>query len=293
MAVRLAIVALVSLGIGAAAGILGYTWLVGGDGEASEPITAPTLDVNALPTLNPTQSFAALTQVADLSNQVTNLQATIAVSEAQQTTTEAQAAVEPTAEATKIVEEAAPAASERVLYRIVPEESTVTFTLQEDLRGNRIDVIGTTTDVAGDVVIDFSNPAASQIGTIRINARTLTTDQQFRNRALRAEILRSAQDQYEYIEFVPTALNGLPESVTIGETYTVEIVGDLTIISTTNPVTFTAQVTVNSETQISGSASATILYADWGIRIPNAPGVANVTDDVTLAINFTANQVEE
>ncbi len=284
MAVRLAVVALISLGIGAAAGILGYTWIVGGDGEASEPISAPTLDVDALPTLNPTQSFAAQTQVADLSAQVINLQATIDASAAQQ-----QAVVEPTTE--DIAEPAA--APERVLYRIAPEASTASFTLQEDLRGNRIDVIGTTSEVAGDVIIDFSNPAVSQMGTIRINARTLSTDQEFRNRALRAEILLSSQDQYEYIEFVPTALNGLPESVTVGETYSFEIEGDLTIISTTNPVTFTAQVTINSETQITGSASTTILYADWGIRIPNAPGVSNVTDDVTLVIGFVANQVEE
>ena len=86
----------------------------------------------------------------------------------------------------------------------------------------------------------------------------------------------------------PTAINGLPETVAVGESYQVEIVGDLTIIDSTNPVTFATTITIESETRLSGSASVVISYEEWGIPVPSAPGVANVTPQTTLAINFVA-----
>ncbi|MCC6616068.1 MAG: YceI family protein [Anaerolineae bacterium] len=291
MTARTLVYVIVALIVGAVGGILGFVWTVGGTGEASAPISAPTLDINAIPTLNPTQAFAAVTQVADLSSQVTDLQATIeALSAAQSTADAEQPTPEPTAEAAAAAAVEAPAA-ERSLYRIDAASSLVTFALQEDLRGVRTDVIGQTTEVAGDIVIDFGNPASSQVGTIRINARTLATDNEFRNRALRSEILRTSSDDYEFIDFEPTAINGLPATVAVGETYTFDVVGNLTVVGVTNEVTFTAQVTIASADQITGTATTNINYGDWGIAIPNAPGVANVTPDVTLTLDFTADQV--
>ncbi|MBC7809883.1 MAG: YceI family protein [Burkholderiales bacterium] len=293
---RIVFVALAAAVIGGVIGVLGFTWVVGGSGAASAPISAPTLDVNAMPTLNPTQAFAAVTQVAELNEQVTNLQSTIDAMSASAASVQALTdELEATAVPTEAVETAADAsaieAAERALYRIDPANSLAMFELQEDLRGVRTDVIGTTSEVAGDIILDFANPEASQIGTIRINARTLATDTEMRNRMLRSEILQSANDAYEYIEFVPTALNGLPDAVTLGETYTFDIVGDLTIAGQTNEVTFSAEVTPHSEDQLSGTAQTVVRFADWGINIPNVPQVANVTEDVTLTLDFTAQQV--
>lgn len=182
---------------------------------------------------------------------------------------------------------------EGILFRIDPEESQATFTLEEDLIGVRTTVIGRTTQVGGDIVINFDNPSVSEIGTIRINARSFATDQEMRNRTIRNFILQSSQDEFEFIDFVPAEIIGLPESVEIGESYSFDISGDLTIVGESNPVTFNATVTINSETEISGTASSNIMYADWGISIPNASGVANVTEDVDLEITFVANVVTE
>ncbi len=291
MNVRTLAIALVALLIGAGGGILAYVWAVGGSGTPSATISAPTLDINAVATLNPTQAFDAVTQVAQLNSTVRDLQATIDAMNAAQSAAQApQPTAEPTSAPT--VEAAVPEAAARTLYRIAPANSLVMFALQEDLRGVRTDVVGQTTEVAGDIIVDFANPSASEIGVIRINARTLATDNDFRNRALRSNILQSANDAYEFIEFRPTSLVGLPDSVTVGETYTFNIIGDLTITGVTQEATFTTYVTVDSETQIRGTATATAAYADWGIRIPNAPGVANVTPDVTLTIEFTADRVD-
>jgi len=304
---RTLIVALIGAIIGGAVGIFGFIYFVGGDGTASQPISAPTLDVNALPTLNPTQSFNAVTQVAQLNSQVSDLQATIDALSAATTpipveaaTEEAQAATEEAAveateiltEATEAVAAAANTEAERTLYRIDSANSEAKFVLQEDLRGSRIDVIGTTNEVAGDIIIDFANPAASQIGTIRINARTLSTDEEMRNRAIRSRILQSASDEHEFIEFVPTAITGLPDSINVGDTHNFEITGNLTLVGQTREVTFSAEATLASDSQLNGTATTTINYTEWGIAIPSAPGVANVTPEVTLSIDFAAVQTE-
>ena len=47
-------------------------------------------------------------------------------------------------------------------------------------------------------------------------------------------------------------------------------------------------VTLNGRTQLTGSATAQILRANFDLQIPNAPGVANVSEAVTLTIDFVA-----
>ncbi len=181
--------------------------------------------------------------------------------------------------------------AEQAVFRIVPDESEARFLIQEDLMGNRITVTGKTQEIAGDIAVDFAAPASTELGTIRINVSTLATDNEFRNRALRGQILQSNQAAFEFAEFVPTALNGLPESITMGTPFTFQITGNLTVHGVTKETTFDAEVTPVSETRLEGSANAEVLYADFGMSIPSAPGVANVSDEVQLEIEFVATAV--
>lgn len=195
-------------------------------------------------------------------------------------------------EVTENAEQLSAESASQTVFRIVQDESSVSFTLDEDLRGVRTTVVGVTNQVAGDIQVDVENPANTQVGAIRINLRTLETDNDFRNRAIRSEILNSAQDEYEFTEFVPTAITGLPDSVTVGQPFTFQVTGDLKLVDTTRPVTFDVTVTPVSEDRIEGVGTATVLRSDYGLNIPNAPGVANVTDEVELKIEFVAVAVE-
>lgn len=180
------------------------------------------------------------------------------------------------------------AANDPIIFSIVADDSEVRFILNEVLRGSPNTVTGRTDQIAGEIGVDFANPAASQVGEIRINARTLATDNELRNRAIRGQILQSSQDQFEFISFQPTSLDGLPTSVTLGEAFTFQITGDLTIRDITNPVTFDVTVTPVSETRLEGTATATVLREDYGLIIPNVPGVADVDEAVKLEIDFVA-----
>lgn len=179
-----------------------------------------------------------------------------------------------------------------VLFQIVPEESEVRFRIDETLIGEPKMVIGTTNQVAGDLLVNFENPEESRMGLIRVNVRTLTTDNSFRNRALRGQILEADKAEYEFAEFVPTELIGLPEEITIGEAVTFQIAGQLTAHGVSQPVVFDASVTVFSDSRLEGTARTNVFYRDFNITIPEAPGVANISDDLQLEIDFVARAVE-
>lgn len=172
------------------------------------------------------------------------------------------------------------------IFSINPEESQVRFELDEDLRGQRITVVGITDQVAGEIGVNLSDLSTTQVGVIQINARGLSTDNNFRNRAIQNEILDTGS--FEFITFTPTAINGLPDSVEIGEEVSFTLDGDLTIRDVTSPVSFTIVAKADSENQLSGTASAVISRGDFGLNIPSVPNVANVEEDVELYIDFVA-----
>ncbi|MCA0458310.1 MAG: YceI family protein [Chloroflexi bacterium] len=290
---------LILMGITAAVSVFAYIYMVGGDGRATATLSAPTIDPST-PTPNVLE-----TQVADLQATNAALSTVVAGSGSVEATNEAttdapEATVEATSEATAesqaATEEAtaeaavAVAASGGTLYRIETTGSQVSFTLTEDLRGQPTTVVGTTDQVAGDILVDFTTPANSKLGVIRINARTLSTDQEFRNRAIRSEILESASEDYQFIEFTPTSITGLPDTVVVGSTINFQVVGDLKIRDITQTVTFDVSVTAG-EDKLEGTATTGVTRAQYNLQIPNAPGVANVSDDVTLDIKFVASPV--
>jgi polyisoprenoid-binding protein YceI len=173
-------------------------------------------------------------------------------------------------------------------FTIVPEQSRVLFLLDEDLVGRRNTVIGETKQVTGNILVNFEQPGASAVGPIEINLRTLSTDNEFRNRALRTQILESNLDEFEFTTFTPTSISGLPESVAVGDTFSFTLVGDLPIRRITRSVEWEVEVTVTSETQIQGRARSTIQRADYDLTIPAVQTVANVEEEVDLAIEFVA-----
>ncbi|MEM7132984.1 MAG: YceI family protein [Chloroflexota bacterium] len=181
------------------------------------------------------------------------------------------------------------AAVSLTVFEIVQVESQARFYIDEVLRGDPVTVEGITDQVAGQIALNPDDLSSAQIGTVLVNARTFATDNDFRNRAISNKILLT--DDNEFVTFEPTEIIGLPENGTAGESYAFQIVGDLTIIGSTQQVTFDATVTPTSETRLEGVATTTILYADYGVTIPASQSVDAVEDDLRLEINFVAEAV--
>ena len=263
--------------------VAGVAWLFiffsGGTGEASQPISAPEL------TMPPSTAAAATAAPA------TAAPATAAPATAAQAT----AAPATAAPATAATQAPAPpqATGDAKLYRIVAEESEARYEIDELLRGEPTRVVGLTDQVAGDIIVNFGDATASQVGAIRINVRTMQTPEDRRDRAVRSRILQSAEDQYEFVEFTPTALEGLPDKVSVGDTASFTIVGDLTVRDITAEVRFQTTITVVAEDRLEGTAEATVLRSTYSLIIPSVPFVADVSDEVLLGIKFVATAVAQ
>jgi len=184
----------------------------------------------------------------------------------------------------------APAAP--VVLQIDPSQSEARFIVNEVLFGSPNIVTGRTNGVSGQINIDMADPTKTTVGPIQIDARSLATDNRFRNRSISRFILQSNQDQYQYITFTPTSIKGLPASAKAGDSLTFQITGDLKIRDATKPVTFDVTLKADSPTQVSGLAKATVQRSDFGLEIPQVTGVADVTEQVQLELQFLAKAAQ-
>jgi polyisoprenoid-binding protein YceI len=168
------------------------------------------------------------------------------------------------------------------------EGSQARFYINEVLFGNDKTVEGVTSDMTGEIQFDLADPTTATVGTIAINARDIKTDDDRRNGQIQNRILESSKDEFQYITFEPTSITGLPESAAVGDTFNVQMTGNLTIRGKTLEKTFDVAVTVASETELTGLGSATITHQEYELSIPSVPIVAGVEDEVKLELEFKA-----
>lgn len=171
-------------------------------------------------------------------------------------------------------------------FEIVQTESEARFIIGEVLNGSPKTVVGVTNQVAGQIVIDPTNPASVELGVMQVNARTLTTDSGNRNRAIQNLILNTGN--FEFVSFTPKSTTGLPASVSVGDTFSFQVIGDLTIRDITQEVTFDVTVTVESESRITGLAKTEVSRGDFDLVIPRVPNVASVEELFDLELEFVA-----
>jgi len=185
----------------------------------------------------------------------------------------------------------AAAGPDQLIFQIVPNQSEARFQLSEVLRGQQNTVVGKTNQIAGQLAVSPKDLSATKLGKIQVNARTLATDDPRRNRAIQNYILNT--NNYELISFEPTSITGLSGPAALGQSYNFEVAGNLTIRDVTKPVVFKATAQAESADRLVGNASTVIKRSDYNLTIPNVPFVANVSEEVTLELNFVATPVQQ
>ena len=188
-----------------------------------------------------------------------------------------------------------PQEPEQVVYEVVDARSEARFIIEEVLRGEPNTVVGRTDQIDGSIAVQF-DPAMVEIGQFVINVRTVRTDDEVRDRTIRTLILESNKDEFEFSTFNPTAVTGVPEVIEVGDRLDLDVTGNLTVRDVTSEVTFDMTLNVQSQEEITGTASTTILWEDFDISIPYVGGnsiVASVSDEVGLELEFAARAREE
>lgn len=174
-----------------------------------------------------------------------------------------------------------------VTYTIVSAESEASYEVGETFfDNNRFAVaIGVTSEISGTVLIDLENPSASTLGKIEVDLSKLKSDSNRRDDYIRQNALQSAR--FPIATFVPTAMSGLPETYTPGETLVFQVTGDLTVKETTQPVTFEVSVTLDGDT-LTGSATTTVLMSQFGVGPITLAGILGTEDEVKVTLEFVA-----
>ena len=181
-------------------------------------------------------------------------------------------------------EEAAPA--ELLDFTIVSGNSEVRFIIDETLAGVHTEVVGVTSVVTGSLRTSPAHVRVSEFAPFVIDATTFVTDSNRRNRAIRNFVLYT--NLYPEITFVPSSIGNAPDSVSVGEEFSLEVTGPLQVLDTNVDVTFVVTAVFNSETELTGTGSATIILEDHGINVPMPPLVSWVDDKMMLEMDFHA-----
>lgn len=179
-----------------------------------------------------------------------------------------------------------PAASAGIVFTL--DEGTVArYKVEETLaRQGFVVATGETGDVSGRIVFDTDGGIIAEESAITMQAATLVTDSDRRDRYVRNRTLQT--EQYPEIVFRPTSADGLPTPLTDAQgAIDFTISGDLTIIDQTRPITWNASADFGAGgAEISGLASTEFTFEDFAMDKPSVAIVLSVEDTIRLEIEF-------
>ena len=175
-------------------------------------------------------------------------------------------------------------------FTIDADRSSVTYEVEERLVGTSKVATGSTSAVAGDIVLDLDDPAASTVGTVVVNVETLSSDSSLRDKRLRHDFLSSSH--FRFAEFTPTDITGWPTTIEDGTTYDLTVVGDLTVKETTASQTFTGTARLDGD-DLHVSLTADLLLSTYDVGPISISGLVSTGDDARLVIDVIAVDVTE
>lgn len=167
------------------------------------------------------------------------------------------------------------------------EGSVARYKVEETLaRQGFVVATGETSDVSGHIVFDADGGIVAEESAIAMQAATLVTDSDRRDRYVRERTLQTAQ--YPEIVFRPTSVDGLPTPLTDAQgTIDFTISGDLTIIDQTRPITWNASADFGAGgAEITGLAATEFTFEDFAMDKPSVAIVLSVEDTIRLEIEF-------
>jgi polyisoprenoid-binding protein YceI len=114
---------------------------------------------------------------------------------------------------------------------LVPGQNEVRYRVREQLVRLTLpsDAVGATHEVTGMIVINPDGTIVPDESKVRVNLRTLASDDSRRDGFLRRRTLQT--DRFPFAEFVPLEVQGLPSPLPESGEVTFRLVGDLTSVT--------------------------------------------------------------
>lgn len=215
----------------------------------------------------------------------------------QQPATEAaSAATMPATQAATAVANAPAGADDILFLSIVGSESQACYLASEIFLDNNMmklkpgfnGPVGITQTISGDIALDRTNVANSQIGDITINISEFKSDNDRRDGFIRQRFLES--NNFPFATLTGATPLGLPTGpYTEGATLQFKIKGTLTVHNTKRETVFNATGTYTAGALVV-RAVTDLKMSEFGIEVPNIGGLVKVDDAMRLVINIVARE---
>ena len=178
------------------------------------------------------------------------------------------------------------AASDDTAVFTLSEGTVARYRVEEELANTGFFVaVGETQDVAGSIAFDAAGGVLTDESRIAVQAATLRTDSNRRDGYVRSRTLET--DAYPEVVFVPTAIDGLPESIADASgAFDFTITGDLTVKDQTREVTWDATADFAGDGTATGSVAVEFTFDDFGMDKPRVAIVLSVEDTIRLELDF-------
>jgi len=173
------------------------------------------------------------------------------------------------------------------LSATLQEGTAARYLIREELTGVPLpfDAIGETTEVSGAFTFTTDGEIAPESSRIVLNAASLRSDEENRDRYLRRNGIQTAT--YPEIVFVATSVDGLEWPLPTSGEAELTIYGDLTVRDVTRPVTWQTTVTFGDKS-VTGTAKTNFTFGEFEMEVPDLFFIVSLEDNIRLELDFVA-----
>jgi polyisoprenoid-binding protein YceI len=182
-----------------------------------------------------------------------------------------------------------PAPAGALRFQVDDGRSTATFRAREQLAGVSFpsDAVGCTPSVTGQLALQPDGTLDSEASRVTVDLRDLTSNSEQRDNFIKSNTIQTSS--YPTASFVPDGADGLPSPLPPSGTATFKLSGQLTIHGVTKEQTWDVMASRTGD-QISGTATTSLTFEDYGMSPPRVPVVLSVTDAIGLEVQLVATQ---
>jgi len=178
------------------------------------------------------------------------------------------------------------ASGDQIRLELAPSGNEARYLVREQLATFNFpsDAVGVTSDVSGGLLLNADGTIVSDESRIVVDLTSLKSDSGRRDNFVRSNVLET--NTYGTAEFVPSAALGLPSPLPTSGEVTFQLTGDLTVRGTTRPTTWEVTANVVGGRELTGTATTSFTFAEFGLTQPRVPVVLSVEDNIRLELDF-------
>jgi polyisoprenoid-binding protein YceI len=183
-----------------------------------------------------------------------------------------------------------PGVGDVLTYRVIPEQSEAAYFADEKLARLPLPSTakGTTNEIDGQFFLtpDGTALAPGRTSEFTVDLRNLKSDEGGRDSRVQSAL---ETDTFPTATFTLSSATGYDPAIPEGEEQTLQFTGTLDLHGVQREVTWDVKAR-RAEGVITGLATLTIRYEDYGIERPNIANFVTVNEDVTLQVQIVAQR---